>query len=82
MAPPQLPGNAPILNVAHPRKIQVFILLRHKPNATVLDSFNGRFCQHFGIDIPLVGQPWLDNHARPVATRHFQGVRVGFFQKP
>ena len=81
MTPPQLAGNAPILNVTHPSEIKVLILLWHEADAPVLHSLDGGFGQHFGIDIPLVCQPRLHHHARAVTSRHLQGVRFNLFQQ-
>ena len=71
MPPPQLAGNAPVLNVAHPGKIKVFVLLRHKFDVAIFHGFDGWFGEFLGVDVPLVGQPRLDNHAGTVAARDF-----------
>ena len=76
VAPPQLTADAPVLDVAHPREIHVFVLFWHERNAAVFDSGDGRFCQRFGRYVPLVGQPRLNDGARAVALRYFQSVVV------
>jgi len=81
VTPPQLTGDTPVLNIAHPGEVHVFVLLRHELNAAVLNRFNSRFRQHVGTHVPLVGQHWLDNHAATVAVRHGQIVRLDLFQQ-
>ncbi|RMQ40687.1 hypothetical protein ALQ05_101874 [Pseudomonas amygdali pv. mori] len=76
MAPPELTADAPVLDVAHPREIHVFVLLGHERDTAVFDSGNRRLGQRFGGDIPLIGQPRLDDGAGTVAFRHLQGVII------
>ena len=68
VAPPQLTGNTPVLNVAHPAEVHVFVGFRHKLNIAVFHRCNGWLGQGFGVDIPLVGQHWLNHHAATVAV--------------
>ena len=76
MAPPQLTADAPVLDVAHPREVHVFVLFRYERDAAVFNGSNGRFCQRLGRYVPLVSQPRLDDGAGAVALRYFQGVIV------
>ena len=41
MAPPQLPADAPVLQVAHPREIGVLPVLGHKLDAAVFHGLDG-----------------------------------------
>ncbi|MNH03251.1 hypothetical protein D3C79_625080 [compost metagenome] len=80
VAPPQLTGYAPVLNVAHPAEVHVFVLLRHELNFALLNGFHRHFRQRRSAHVPLVGQHRLDHHAAAVAVRHRQVVRFDLFQ--
>ena len=81
VTPPQLTGNTPVLNIAHPGEVHVFVLLRHELDVAVLHRFNRRFSQHVGADVPLVGQHRLNYHAAAVAVRDGQIVRFNLVQQ-
>ncbi|CCK17247.1 hypothetical protein BN136_3257 [Cronobacter universalis NCTC 9529] len=81
VAPPELTGDTPVLNIAHPGEVHVFVLLRHKLNIAVFYRFHRRFRQHVGTHVPLVGQHRFDNHAAAVAVRHGQIVRFDLFEQ-
>ena len=81
VTPPQLAGDAPVLNIAHPGEIHVFVLLRHELDIAVLNRLYRRFCQHVGAHVPLVGQHRFDHHAAAVAVRDGQVVRFDLFQQ-
>ena len=81
VTPPQLTRDTPVLNIAHPGEIHVFVLLRYELNVAVLNRFNRRFRQYIGTHVPLVGQHWFDNYAATVAVRNGQVVRFNFFQQ-
>ena len=82
MPPPQLPADAPILNVAHPGEIGVLPLLGHKLDGAGLDRLNGRLCEFFRVDIPLRCEPGLNHRARSVASRHLERMRFNFLEQP
>ena len=81
VTPPQLTGDTPVLNIAHPGEVHVFVLLRHELNVAVFNRFYGRLRQHVGTHVPLVGQHRLDHHAATVAVRHGQIVRFDLFKQ-
>ena len=81
VAPPQLAGNTPVLNVTHPGEIHVFVLLGHELDAAVFHGGNGRLGQRLGGHIPLVGQPGLDHHAGAIALGRLQAVRLDLLQQ-
>ena len=56
MAPPQLAGNTPILQIAHPGKVGVFPLFGDKLDGPVFDSLDCRFGERFDRDKPLIRQ--------------------------
>ena len=81
VTPPQLTGDTPVLNVAHPGEVHVFVLLRHELNVAVLDRFNRRFSQHVGTYVPLIGEHRFDNDAAAVAVWYGQIVRFNLVQQ-
>src|SRR5450830_474065 len=81
VAPPQLAADAPVLDIAHPGEVHVFVLLGHEGDAAVFHGGNGRFGQGLGRHVPLVGQPRLDDGPGAVALRHFQAVVVNADQQ-
>ena len=81
VAPPQLPGNAPVLQVAHPREVHVLVVLGHELDVAVFHRFDGRLGQGFHRHEPLVGEIGFDHHAGAVAARHLQGVVLDLLQQ-
>ena len=81
VTPPQLTRDTPVLNIAHPGEVHVFVLLRYELNVAVLNRFNCRFRQDIGTHVPLVGQHWFDDHAATVAVRNGQVMWFNFFQQ-
>ena len=63
MPPPQLPADAPVLNVAHPGEVGVFPLLGYELNGALFDRFNRGSGELFCVDVPLGRQPGLDDGA-------------------
>ena len=68
MAPPQLAGDTPVLQVAHPGEIHVFVVLRHELNVAVLHRLDGGLGEALYGHEPLVGQQRLDDIAGAVAV--------------
>ena len=81
VAPPQLAGNTPVLDVAHPGEIHVLVLLGHELDAAIFHRSNRLLGQRLGGDVPLVGQPGLDHCTGAVTARGFQTVRLDLFQQ-
>ena len=71
MTPPQLTADTPVLNITHPRHIHIGVLLWHKFNVAILHRLDSRLGKWGDFDIPLVGQKWLNHHARAVAFGSF-----------
>ena len=65
--PPQLARDAPGLDVLEPVIIGLGPALRHHLDRARAHRLDRGLRQRLGIDIPLVGQPGLDHHARAVA---------------
>ena len=74
MPPPLLARYAPVLNVAHPGEVDVFVLLRHELHVAVLHRRDGRPRQRLDLDEPLVGEQRLDDGAGAVTPWYHQGV--------
>ena len=81
VAPPELPGNTPVLQVAHPGEIHVLVVLGHELDVAIFHRGNGRLGQLFHGHEPLVGQVGFDDNAGAVASGHLQGVVSDFFQQ-
>ena len=76
VAPPQLPRDAPGLDVLHPLEIGLLPVLRHEHGAAVAHRRDRRARQRLGVDVPLVGKERLDHRAGAVAVRHHVRVRL------
>ena len=61
MSPPQLPADAPVLDVVHPVEIGLRPVLRHEANAPRFNGFDGRLGKRFDFHVPLVGQVRFDD---------------------
>ena len=70
MPPPELPRDAPRLDVAHPFEIGLVPVLGHKHRVTFFNGCNRGLGERGGIHIPLLGEPRLDNHFRTVTVGH------------
>ena len=81
VAPPELPGNAPVLDVAHPLEVGVFPVPGHELDAAVFHRLDRRLGQRLDLHVPLVGEVGLDDLAGAVAARHHQLVVVDLLQQ-
>ena len=81
VSPPQLAGNAPRLNVAHPFEISFLVRLRHKLHFSVFNRANRLFGQRRRVNEPLVGQHRFDHDVGTVAVRDNHRVIFDFFHK-
>ena len=80
MSPPELPADTPVLDVVHPVEVGFSPVFWHKSNPPVLDRLDGRLCERFDIDIPLVRQVWLDDCTTAVAPWQRLLVVLDFFE--
>ena len=78
MPPPELPTDTPVLNIAHPREVGIFPLLRNEFDGSAFYGLNRGTCEFFRVDIPLKRQPGLNHDARAIATWHLQAVIFDF----
>ncbi len=76
--PPQLPRDAPGLDVFHPVEIGVLPVLGDELGLVLAHGFDRRLRQGLGVDVPLPGQIRLDHHVGAVAVRHHVGVAAQF----
>src|SRR5262249_22787059 len=76
VAPPELPRDAPRLDVAHPLEIHLLPGRRHEPGLAAFDRGNRRLGQRGGVDVPLVGQPRFDDGATALRVGNGVGVRL------
>ena len=81
MTPPELARDAPGLDVLHPLEIGLFPVLRHELGRTRAHGRDRRLRHGLGVDIPLVGQIGLKDHAGTVAMRHHMRIRLDLFQE-
>ena len=81
MAPPQLPRNAPGLDVLHPLEVGLFPVLRHEHGRARSHRRDRRLRHGLGVDVPLVGQIGFDHHAGAIAVRHHVRVRLDPLQE-
>ena len=68
VSPPELAGNAPILDVLHPIEIDLLHALRNKAHTSVADAFDCRLCQRFHLYKPLLRNARLHHGVAAVAT--------------
>src|SRR2546426_2112 len=75
--PPQLPRNAPVMDVVHPVQVNLLVVFRNDRDLTVLHHFRCVLCQRLDFAEPLRRKPRLDH--RPAAVAFSQRNRVIFF---
>src|SRR3990172_4320314 len=80
MAPPDLPGDAPILNLLHPAEIIVGPSLGNEPDLAVAHRLNRRMGQRMarGIDADKPLRREVGFHDRPAAVTGAERVRMLF----
>src|SRR5690606_36401050 len=70
--PPELPADAPVLDVTHPRVVGVLPLLWDEAGVAVLDRGGGRPGERLHADEPLRREHRLDDSTRPLAAPDVQ----------
>ena len=81
MAPPLLPGDAPIFELSHPGEIDVFCLLRNEFDGTVLDGLNSGLGKRVDLHKPLIAQKGFDDRMTLLTPWHHECVRLDFFEQ-
>src|SRR5690554_3536636 len=79
--PPELAGDTPVLDIAHPGEVHVFVLFGHELDTTVFYRFNSRLGQGLSIGKPLISQHRLDDQAGAITTGHAQHVVFNFLDQ-
>ena len=74
VSPPDLPADAPVLDVAHPLVVGVLPVVRHELDAALLDCLDRGSGQRRDLHVPLIGEERLDDGAGAVAAGHHQLV--------
>ncbi len=74
MSPPQLPADAPVLDVAHPLEIGLCPVVGHEARAPCLDSLQGGLRERRDFHVPLIGEVGLEHGPGAIATRHFEAM--------
>ena len=67
VAPPELTGDAPVLDVLHPVEVGLVVAGRDELDLAGTDDVDGRVCQRFHLDEPLLRDAGLDDGAAAVA---------------
>ena len=70
VAPPQLPRDAPIANIAHPLEIGVRPIGRHKFGTALFDCSYCFAGERFDLNEPLCRQQWFDHRMTALAMPH------------
>src|ERR1022692_2825051 len=81
MSPPQLPRDAPVVNVAHPLEIGLGVILRHELDVAVLDYLDGAVGQRLNLDEPLRRKPWFDDGLAAVTLSQRDNIVLRTDQK-
>src|SRR6266567_2890287 len=73
IAPPQLPRDAPVIDVAHPLEVRLGVILRNELDFALFNRFDGAVGQRLNLDKPLGRKPRLDDRFATVALteRHY-----------
>ncbi len=74
MAPPELPRDAPVMDVVHPLEVGLRVHLRREPDVAFLHRGDGLVSQRLNLDEPLHREPRLHHRLAAVAVAHVVGV--------
>src|ERR1043166_4369457 len=61
VSPPELAGDAPVMNVAHPLEICLGVVFRRERDLTFFYRLNRAIGQRLDLDEPLCGKPGFHN---------------------
>ena len=82
MAPPELTGDAPVVDVFHPVEVGLREALGDELDRAVLDDADGFLGQGLHLDEPLRGDERLDIVMAAVAGADVVGIGLGLDQIP
>src|ERR1051325_5023692 len=74
MSPPELAGDAPIMDVPHPLEIRLGVIFRSERDLAFLYRFNRAIRQRLNLDEPLRGEAWIHNGLTAVTLADGQRV--------
>src|SRR5258708_8671723 len=74
MPPPQLPRDAPVVDVGHPAEKLGAPVFRHE--AHLVDAGDDLLGQRLGLDEPLLGEQRRDDSAAPLASVQLARLRI------
>src|SRR6266545_1178601 len=77
VAPPELTGDAPVVDVAHPLEVRLRPYFRHEPDLARFHRANRGFRKGADLDEPLRGQVRLDDRVAALAVPQRKPVRIG-----
>src|SRR5262249_57466264 len=81
MAPPDLPGHAPVLDIFHPGKIGVGPSLGNDADSAVADNLHCGFGQRLDVNEPLRRKIRLDHSLAAVAMAYRLPMWPSLFPK-
>ena len=81
MTPPQLAGNAPILDIFQPVEINLVKPLRYELGFAGFYSVNGRLCQGLHLDKPLLGNARFYCCTAAIAGAYVVVIVFDFYQR-
>ena len=73
VTPPDLAGNAPVMDVVHPVRIGLRETVRHKLDAPVFNAFHGGLHEGFHFDKPLRGNKGFHDVVAALAVTDSMG---------
>ena len=82
MAPPQLPRDAPGLDILEPLEMGLFPILRDEPRSAVAHGRERWRGQRLRIDIPLISEPRLDDNSGTISVRHHMNMCFNLVYEP
>src|ERR1041385_2535040 len=74
MSPPELAGDAPIMDVPHPLEIRLGVIFRSERDLAFLCRFNRTIGQWLNFDEPLRREPWFHNSFAAVTLADGQSM--------
>ena len=81
MSPPELPRDAPVVDLVHPVEINLPVIIRDDANAPVFHRANGGLRQRLHLHEPLRGEQRLDDRLAALAGSDAQRVVFDLFQQ-
>ncbi len=74
MTPPELAGDAPVVDVGHPLHVGLAVVVGGEGDVALLDSLDGFVRERLDLDEPLHGEAWLDDDPGALRDRDRHGM--------